>query len=143
MCSICSNPSCADCNQVVEAKGLPGQPAFLNMSFIAIGIPFQDNSNNWVEAGRFDFSKDIADIFISMRANIWRTGGATVNFRIRELIGGTIIGPFSVTSTSVVNIEKKKALQIFNATEAIMAVEVQSVGGNTVNIGNASFAYEK
>ncbi len=143
MCITCCEDSCDGCEGVAEAQGDPGEPAFLNLNFIQAGAPFTDSSNNWVEAGRFLFSKDVADLFTSVRVNIWRTGGASVNFRLKDLVSGTVINTWSVTSASAINIEVKKSLQVYNSSSAIIAVEVQSVGGNDVNIGSAMFAYEE
>lgn len=141
MCAICCDDSC-DCDQIELEEGPAGQPAFLNLNFIVGGVPFYDSSNNWIEAGRFIFSKDIADIFTSLRMNIWRTGGVSANWRVKDLVSGTVITSGSVTSTSAINIETKKALQVYNSTSAIIAVEVQSVSGNTVFVGSSIFAYE-
>ena len=142
MCDICGTDSCSDCSVIPVVQGDPGQPAFINLNFVVGGLPFSDSSNNWVEAGRFIFSKDIADIFTSLRLNIWRTGGASVNWRIKDLVSGNVITSGSATSASAINIETKKALQVYNSTSAIIAVEVQSVSSNTVFIGSAIFAYE-
>lgn len=142
MCAICCTDSC-DCEEGIDAeKGDPGQPAFINLNFIVGGVPFSDSSNNWIEAGRFIFSKDIADIFTSVRLNIWRSGGVSVNWRIKDLVTGNVITSGSATSASAINIEVKKALQVYNSTSAIIAVEIQSVSSNTVFIGSAIFAYE-
>lgn len=142
MCAICCSDSCDSCSGIPQAKGDAGQPAFLNLNFVVGGLPFSDFSNNWIEAGRFIFSKDIASIFTSLRLNIWRSGGVSVNWRIKDLVSGTVITSGSVTSTSALNIETKKALQIYNSSSAIIAVEVQSVSANTVFVGSAIFSYE-
>jgi hypothetical protein len=66
-----------------------------------------------------------------------------VNFRLKDLVSGNVIATYAVTSASATNMEVKKALQVYNSTNAIIAVEIQSVGGNTVNIGCATFGYEE
>ena len=97
-CTICNQNTCG-CNSIAQAKGDPGQPAFLNMSFMVGGYPFSDNTNAWVEVGRMIFSKDVADLFTSLRLNIWRAGGSTVNWRIIRFGSVTPITSGNVTST--------------------------------------------
>ena len=143
MCSICCDPACTDgCPGVDRSQGDPGAPAFLALNFVQGGLPYQDNSDAWVEAGRFVFSTDIAEIFTSIRLNIWRTGGVDVSWQIVDLVSSLQIATGTVTSASDINIETVKGLQIFNSTNAIIAVQIMS-NGNTVNIGSAIFAYEE
>lgn len=145
MCDICCSNDC-NCNQILAEKGDPGQPSFLSIPFVVGGVPFVDSSNNFVVAGQFIFSKDIADIFTSVRLNIWRFGGASVNWRITatDTSTGTVntITSGSATATTTYNVEFKKALQIYNSASAIIRVEVQSVS-NIVFIASATFAYDK
>lgn len=138
MCSICCSDSC-NCDGISQVKGDAGQPAFIE----AVGHLATNATANWIEAGRFIFSKDIATIFTSIRVNVWVSAG-TGGFRIKDLVTGNVIYTNSVvTSTSVINIETRKALQIYNSTSAIIAVETQGSGANTVSIASAIFAYEK
>lgn len=140
-CSICCQNDCNGCEGIPQAQGLPGQPAFLNLNFIISGIPSVNSTNSWKEMGRFIFSKDVAALFTSIRMNIWVTAG-TGSYRIKDIVSGTVIYTNSVTSPSNLNIETKKALQIYNASSAIIAVETQGSGVNSVFCGSAMFAYE-
>lgn len=142
MCALCCDDDCG-CEGITREPGDPGAPGFLNMSFMAAGVPYTDTSNAWKEVGRFPFSTAVADIFTSIRMNIWRTGGTSVNWQIVDLVSSLQIATGSVTSAFATNIEKIKALQVFNSTNALISLQVQSVGGNTVNISSAMFGYEE
>ena len=142
MCATCGCGDC-DCEEgIVQNQGDPGQPAFINLNFVIAGAPFSNSTASWVEAGRFIFSTDIADIFTSIRVNAWVSAG-TGSFRIKDLISGNVIYTnAAVTSASALNIEIRKALQIYNAASALIAVEIAGSGANTIFIGSAIFAYE-
>lgn len=144
-CNICCQSTCNGCNGIPQAQGDSGQPAFLNINGIISGSPSVNSTNLWRNMGQFIFSKDVANIFTSIRVNVWVNVGIG-NFRIVAKVPSLpdvviYLSP-TISSTSVVNIETKKALQIYNASSAIITLETQGSGSNSVFFGSAMFGYE-
>jgi hypothetical protein len=134
-----------DCGSLPRGEqGDPGQPSILAISLTSTGSPVTNNSTSWVEVARFPFSNTIADPFTALKFNTYVDAGVG-SFRIKDLVSGNVLYiNTNVTSTSVINIETAATAEIYDVTNALIAIEIAhntSVGVEAIYAGGISFYY--
>src|SRR3990167_3772639 len=126
MASNSSSCCDSDLGLPVGSTGPAGAPSFHSMSYTIGGAPYITTSTSYEEVGRFIFSNTIADPFTKIKNNVWMSAG-TGSMRVIDLITSTVIYEnTAITSTSAVNIETVTGQSVYNATSAIVAVQVKT-----------------